>query len=279
MLSFNPFIPPTPFSIFNLSKPIRRNNNIFSNPFLNKTFSYNNNNFDSDEAEAEDENEDEYINKDLFFNGPNGEEDSDDDEDDIFSFNLTNRNNYLRNYRNQRENEMRTQTNFYNNLLSTRNKIAELDNMKKETQRKFSNLIDKYKNEEKVEILKNVSELKNILEKNKNEEIKKKQYLDYLDKKIENKKKEKQKIMEQRQINKRLKQKEMLNNKYNEEKIKLENYKKEKKLKKDKEEKQFLLEKNQFKINTDLKLNELKNKSEMVPKLQFYFENMQKTKK
>ena len=45
---------------------------------------------------------------------------------------------------------------------------------------------------------------------------------------------------------------------------------------KNKEEKKYLLEKNQFKINTDLKLNELKNKSEMVPKLQYYFEKCQK---
>ena len=269
MISFNPFNLPKPFSIFHLNKPIRRNNNRLSNHFLNKTFSYNNNIFDSDE----DEN---YINKSLFFNEPDREED---DEDDLYSFNLSNRNIFLRNYRNQRENEMQSQKNFYNNLLSTRNKIAELDNIRKENQKKFSNLVGKYKNEEKVEILKNLSEIKNILEENKNEEIQKQKYLDYLDKKIENKKKEKQKKMEQREINKRLIQKEMLNAKYNEEKIKLEKYKKEKKLKKNKEEKEFLLEKNQFKINIDLKLNELKNKSDIVPKLQFYFENIQKTKK
>lgn len=257
MSLFNPFIP---FNAFNLSKIIRRNNNMFSNPCLNNTFSYNNNNFDSDEYGKEDEYEDE-------------------DEEDLFSYNLTNRNNFLRNYRDQREDEMKSQKEFVNNLYSTRNKLEKFDNMRKKTQKKFSNLIDKYENEEKVEILKNVSEIKNILENNKNEEIKKKQYLDYLDKKIENKKKEKQKKMEQRQINKRLIQKEMLNAKYNEEKIKLEQYKKEKKLKKDKEEKEFLLEKNQFKINTDLKLNELKNKAEIVPKLQYFFEKSQKPKK
>ena len=71
----------------------------------------------------------------------------------------------------------------------------------------------------------------------------------------------------------------MLNAKYNEEKIKLEKYIKEKQLKRDKEEKEFLLEKSQYKINTDLKLNELKNKAEMVPRLQYYFEHCQKTKK
>ena len=269
MFSFNPFNPLIPFSIFNLNRPIRRNNNMLQNPFLNKTFSYNNNNFDSDEYENE------YINKDLFFNEVNKEEE---DEEDLFSCSLTNRNNFLRNYRNQRKNEMQSQKNFYNDLYSTRNKLIKLDNMKKEAQKKFSNLIDKYENEEKIEILKGVSDIKNILEKNKNEEIKKKQYLDYLDKKIENKKKEKLKKMEQRQINKRLIQKEMLNAKYNEEKIKLTKYKKEKQLKRDKEEKEFLLEKKKFKINTDLKLNELKNKSEMAQKLKYYFENCPKSK-
>ena len=39
------------------------------------------------------------------------------------------------------------------------------------------------------------------------------------------------------------------------------------------------MEKNQFKINTDLKLNELKNKAEIVPKLQHFFEKSQKPKK
>ena len=258
------------FVDFSQSKLLRRNNSMFLNPFLNKTFSYNNNNYDLDGDEVE------YLNNSLYFNEFYKEEE---DEEDLFSFNLVNSNNFLSNYRNQRENEMESQKNYLNNLYSTRNKLEKLDNMKKETEKKFSNLIDKYENEEKVEIFKNVSELKNILEKNKNEEIKKKQYLDYLDKKIENKKKEKQKKMEQRQLNKRLKQKEMLNAKYNEEKVKLKKYKKEKQLKKDKEEKEFLLEKNQFKINTDLKLNKLKNKSEMVPKLQYYFENCQKTKK
>ena len=75
--------------------------------------------------------------------------------------------------------------------------------MRNETQNKLSNLIDEYENEEKVEILKNLWGVKNIIEKNKNKEIKKKQYLDYLDKKIENKKKEKQKKMKQRQIKKK----------------------------------------------------------------------------
>ena len=69
---------------------------------------------------------------------------------------------------------------------------------------------------------------------------------------------------EKNKMNKRIIQKEILNAKYNKEKIKLMKYEKEKKLKKDKEEKEFLLEKNHFRIKTDLQLNELKNKSEMV---------------
>ena len=50
-------------------------------------------------------------------------------------------------------------------------------------------------------------------------------------------------------------------------------YKKDKIIEKEKTEKKFLLEKNKFNIDTKLKINDLKNKSEMVPKLIFYFEN------
>ena len=50
-------------------------------------------------------------------------------------------------------------------------------------------------------------------------------------------------------------------------------YEKNKKLLKEKKEKEFLLKKNQFKINTKLKINDLKNKSELVSKLSQYFDN------
>ena len=36
------------FVNFSQNKPLRRNNSMFLNPFLNKTFSYNNNNYDLD---------------------------------------------------------------------------------------------------------------------------------------------------------------------------------------------------------------------------------------
>ena len=114
MLHFNHFNPFSPFNAFNLCKPQRRNNNIFSDPCLNNTFSYNNTNFNLDDDEKNDE-----------------------DEEDLFSFNLTNRNNFLRNYRDQREDEMQSQINFVNNLYSTRNKLEKLDNMRKETQKNY----------------------------------------------------------------------------------------------------------------------------------------------
>ena len=79
MLQFNPC---TPFIAINLSKPRRKNNNMPSDPFLNNTFSYNNTNFD------------------LY---------DDENEEDLFSFNLANSNNSLRNYRDQREDEMQSQ--------------------------------------------------------------------------------------------------------------------------------------------------------------------------
>ena len=131
--------PFNPFS-FPLMMPIRRNNRMNSNPFLNKTFTFYNNNNNILDSEEEDDN-----------------------EEDFSLFSLQNNNNFLTNYRNERRNEMDSQKKFLKTLNSTRQKLMELDNMKKVNQKKLSNLIEQNINEEKIEMQNQLSELKDIL--------------------------------------------------------------------------------------------------------------------
>lgn len=217
-----------------------------SNHVFNRSFSFYGNNFNPFEKENE------Y-------------------DDKIVS--LYNQNNFLCDYGTNRRNQMQEEKQCLNSIYSCRNKYNQLMNLKKETIKKLLNLTEQYINEEKAEKEKCIMELKNIIEAKNNNKLKKKNHLNYLQSKLENKKKLELKEEEQRLLNKRNKQNKIINEKRNEEKIKLMKYEKNKIIQNEKKKKKFLLDKNQLKIDTNLKLNDLKNKSEMVPKLIYFFEN------
>ena len=137
-----------------------RHRTLNSNPFLNRSFSFYGNNFPP------------Y-----------------DDEDDSNLLSLQSQNDYLRNYQIRRRDEMIEEKQCLNAIYSSRNKLRQLENIKKENMKKLFNTIEQYKNEEKIETEKYASELKNLIDNKKNETLKKKNYLNYLEKKIENQKK------------------------------------------------------------------------------------------
>lgn len=230
-----------------IENPLRQNM-LNSNHVFNRSFSFYGNNFNPFDEESE----------------------YDDEIDSLY-----NQNNFLYNYGINRKKQMHEEKQCLNSIYSCRNKYNQLMNLKKENIKKVLNLTEQYINEEKAEEEKCIAELKNIIEIKNNNKLKKKNHLNYLQSKLENKKKLELKEKEQRLINKRNKQNKIINEKRNEEKIKLMKYEKNKIIENEKKKKKFLLEKNQLKIDTNLKLNDLKIKSEMIPKLIYYFENSQ----
>ena len=217
---------------------------MYPNPFLNKTFTY-------------------YGNNDLSF--------SDEEDNELIS--LNHNNNFLMNYQNLRSDEMTLEKKSYNNLYSIYTKNAMLKNLKKENNKKYLNALNRTNNEINIINEKYSSKIENNINKKMNEIQKIKNENIILAKKKENIIELKNKKREEKLIRKRNKQKKIINELENKAKIELMEYEKDKKMIKEKKEKEFLLKKNQYKINTKLKINDLKNKSELVSKLSHYFDN------
>ena len=214
-------------------------------PFLNKTFTY-------------------YGNNDLSF--------SDEEDNELITLNHNN-NNFLMNYQNMRSDEMALEKKSYNNLYSIYTKNAMLKNLKKENNKKYLNALNRTNNEINIINEKYSSKIENNINKKMNEIQKIKNENIILSKKKDNLIELKNKKREEKLIRKRNKQKKIINDLENKARIELMKYEKNKKMLKEKKEKEFLLKKNQFKIKTKLKINDLKNKSELVSKLSHYFDN------
>ena len=237
---FDPFY----MRLTNMNMNKNRKNMLIPNPFLNRTFSIGGNNLYSFE----------------------------DEEDEEIS-SLKTGNNFLMNYGDMRRNEMIEEKESFNRLYNISNKLQTLKNLKEEEEKKFSNKIDKYKRKEKAQIEQHLSDINDILDKSKNELLKKENYSKALDKRIENKKEIIKKKKEMKLAKKREMQKKLLNEMRNNKKIELKKYEKNKIIEKEKKQKEFELEKNQFKIDTKLKLNKIKMKADIARKLTYYFEN------
>ena len=221
-----------------------KNRMINSNPFLNKTFSFYDNDYD-------------------FFNN---------DQHDFDLFCLKHENNFLNNFKNIRKNQMDEENKFVSNLYSCRNKIMQRAYQNNEKKKKILDELEHQKNEKNIEIEKYNYELNDILDKKENEKLKKKNYSTRLNQEIENQKKLIDKKKEQKLINKRAMQKKFINDVENNAKVELIKYKKDKILEKENQIKKYLLDKNKLKIKTNLEINDLKHKSEMVPRLMLYFD-------
>ena len=222
-----------------------RNRKLNSNPFLNRTFSFCGNNLVPYDNE---------------------------DNDNYNIISLRNNNNFLMNYGNIVTTMMNEEKKSMNNLYNLKTKIIQLKNLKQENAKRYLDQVDYYKNKEKAEKEYYASELNNIYINKKNKILENKNKIKLEKAKKENLEQIKQKKLEQKAINKRMKQDMIINEIKNKLKIKLKKYQKDKILQKEKEEKNYIIKKNQFKIDTNLKINELKNKTELVPQLIKYFE-------
>ena len=198
---------------------------------------------------------------------------SNEDNDNYNLISLRNNNNFLMNYGNMITTMMNEEKKSMNNLYNLNNKIIQLKNLKKENTKKYLDKVEYYKNKGKAEKEYYASELNNIYMNNKNKILENKNKIKLEKIKKENLEQIKQKKLEQKAINKRIKQDKIINEIKNKLKIKLKKCKKEKILQEEKEEKNYIIKKNQFKIDINLKINDLKNKTELVPKLIIYFEN------
>ncbi len=214
----------------------------FNKPFNNSFFNYNND-YNSDE------------------------EDNLDDE--IFS--LSNRNNTLTNYSNDFDNRAKTQTNFYNNYLTERNKIIEFNNYKERDRMENNNLRKKYLNEELTCINENISNIRNSFQKKHNQHLALRKTLTECDLKTLNLEKENQKTKEEKKIRKQMKQNYYINDYINKKEIEIREYENNKKFEKERKVKEKALKKKKFDDEKELKDRDLKNKKDLAYKLSYWF--------
>lgn len=207
----------------------------------------------------------------FHLNDKSDDEDDNNYDDNIYS--LTERNNNLFNYRNSFNNGMQIQKNDMNDFYSFRNKITEFNNEIKESNLELYNIQKHYINEAKTLAIKNTIDLVDIIRKKQNEELEKKNKLKYLELQINNEKEKYNKNLEQKNIQKRLKQKEIIREMENENNIKLLKFKQENEIEKEEKERLFELKKKNFDNQNEIELNKLKNKSEMAEKLLYLFDN------
>jgi hypothetical protein len=226
-------------SLFNLFSLLELKRQINSNPF------HLNNNYDDEE-----------------YNNYN---------DNIYS--LTERNNSLINYRNSCDIRMQKEKNDIKDLYTFRNKVTKFNNEINETKLELFNTLKQYDNELKIQAKKNALDLVDIIKKKQNEELEKEKYLQYLDQQINNENEKYNKKQEKKNLQKRLKQKEMIREMENENNIKLLKYKQKKEIEKEEKQKEFELKKKNFDNENEIELNKLKNKSEMADKLMYLFKN------
>ena len=226
-------------SLFNLFSLLELKRQINSNPF------HLNNNYDDEE-----------------YNNYN---------DNIYS--LTERNNSLINYRNSCDIRMQKEKNDIKDLYTFRNKVTKFNNEINETKLELFNTLKQYDNELKIQAKKNDLDLVDIIKKKQNEELEKEKYLQYLDQQINNENEKYNKKQEKKNLQKRLKQKEMIREMENENNIKLLKYKQKKEIEKEEKQKEFELKKKNFDNENEIELNKLKNKSEMADKLMYLFKN------
>ena len=200
----------------------------------------------------------------------------DDEEDSNYNdniYSLTERNNSLINYRNSCDIRMQKEKNDIKDLYTFRNKVTKFNNEINETKLELFNTLKKYDNELKMQTKKNALDLVDIIKKKQNEELEKEKYLQYLDQQINNENEKYNKKQEKKNLQKRLKQKEMIREMENENNIKLLKYKQKKEIEKEEKQKEFELKKKNFDNENEIELNNLKNKSEMADKLMYLFKN------
>lgn len=194
-------------------------------------------------------------------------------------------NGYERNTFNSKANDLNKCVNCQKELKSTEIKIINAYNEKNNLEKAKNNL--KLSVEKEIENTKKKIESDIIIKEKENEntlndqrniynnnQIKKKNELIQLDLDIENLKKEIKEIEEKKNNEFNLKKKEELYKLSNEYKIKLIKYENQKKLEKQEKDNLIEIKKKKFEADKEIKLNELKQKANLVQKIISIYKNI-----